>query len=301
MYRFIKKLLYRVAQNQFLHEQAKKWGTYFGAKRFVAGTNVESATKVIKQLNEKGISGTVSYLGEYVKNKEEAIHAKKKILSMLDTIYEQDLNCHLSVKLTQLGLEISDDFCLENMEDIMKKAFQYQIFVNIDMEDYSHYDQTLNIFTALYEHYKNLGIAMQAYLYRTEIDMDKFSNVRIRLVKGAYNEREEISYPSKKDIDRQFLKLAKRRLLESPFTSIATHDHHIMNELISFIETNQIDRNRFEFQMLFGIRKQLQHDLVKKGFRVCTYIPFGEDWFGYYMRRLAERPQNIHLLFKDIF
>lgn len=301
MYHCTKQFFYSLSKNKFLNVQAKKWGPHLGANRFVAGTDIESVTKVIKELNGNGIDGTVDYLGEFVTKKEETIGAKNYILHILDQINEQQLKCHLSVKLTQLGLDIDENLCLENMKEIMSKASQYQIFVNIDMEDFSHYEKTLKIFFILYEHYENLGTVMQSCLYQAEKDLDKLKDVRIRLVKGAYRESEEVAYSSKKDIDRQFVKLAKKRLLDGSFTSIATHDHHIINELIDFIEENNIEKDRFEFQMLYGFRKELQYSLAKKGYRFCTYIPFGKDWFGYYMRRLAERPQNINLILKDIF
>lgn len=296
-----KNFFYSLSQNKLLNESAKKWGFKFGADKFVAGTDLDSVTRTIKKLNRYGISGTVDNLGEFVSDREEAMRATNNIIRLLNRINEENLDCHVSVKLTQLGLDIDEQFCIDNMRKIMEAASKFGIFVNIDMEDYSRYEQTLRILQTLREEFENVGTVMQAYLYRAEEDLEQLKDVRIRLVKGAYKESEAVAYQSKAEIDRNYLKLAKKRLLGDAFTSIATHDHNIINELKAFIKENNISHDKFEFQMLYGFRTELQYNLAAEGYRFCTYIPFGTDWFGYYMRRLAERPQNINLIVKDVF
>ncbi|RYG72070.1 proline dehydrogenase [Lentibacillus lipolyticus] len=286
-----------LSNSKFLNTQAKKWGFVLGADKFVAGTTIQSVVDAVKKLNAKGISCTLDNLGEFVSDKSEADQAKERILAIIENIHEQELDCHLSVKLTQLGLDIDQDYCIENMKEILGAA--KGIFVNIDMEDYAHYEPTLDVLHALREHYDNVGTVIQSYLYRSEEDMSRLKDVRIRLVKGAYKESDDVAFPDKQDIDRNFVKLAKQRLLGNTFTSIATHDHHIIDELKEFVDENDIDTDKFEFQMLYGFRNDMQDKLAEEGYHFCTYIPFGDDWFGYFMRRLAERPQNMNLIMKD--
>lgn len=290
-----------LSNNDFLNQSAKKFGARFGAERFVAGTVFDAIIPTIRQLNQKQISCTMDHLGEFVTDRSEAEHAKEKIMDMLHQIHEENLDCHVSIKLTQLGLDIEESFCIQNVEQILEVADACDVFVNIDMEKYTHYDSTLKILKLLRKNYPNVGTVIQTYLYDAEKDLSDLEDVRLRIVKGAYKEDSSVAYGSKDEIDKNFLKIAKKRLLGSAFTSIATHDHHIINELKKFIAEHQISTDNFEFQMLYGFRIDMQHQLVKEGYRFCTYIPFGEDWFGYFMRRLAERPQNLNLLVKDAF
>ncbi|WP_373895744.1 proline dehydrogenase family protein [Virgibacillus sp. CBA3643] len=288
-----------LSNNKLLNKSAKKWGFRMGAEKFVAGTTIESVTKTVKELNSRGIICTLDRLGEFVSEKAEAMEAKEESIRLLEKIHAENIDCHLSIKLTQMGLDINQDFCIQNMFEILHVADQYNIFINIDMEDYAHYQQTLDVLQILKKDYENVGTVIQAYLYRTEADLDSLEDVRLRLVKGAYKESEEVAFQDKADIDRNFIMIAKKRLLRETFTSIATHDHHIINELKSFILENNIDKNTYEFQMLYGFRNDMQYDLANEGYNFCTYIPFGTDWFGYFMRRMAERPQNINLVVKD--
>ncbi|RLL48513.1 proline dehydrogenase [Oceanobacillus piezotolerans] len=290
-----------LSNNKFLNEYAKKWGFRLGAEKFVAGTTVDSVAKVVKELNSIGISCTLDNLGEFVSDKAESTKAKEEILRLLDRIHTDKLDCHLSVKLTQLGLDIDREFCVENMKEILTIAGSYGIFVNIDMEDYSHYQQTIDVLLELRKDFDNVGTVMQAYLYRTEDDLEDLKDVRLRLVKGAYKESSDVAYQSKEDIDRAFIKIAKKRLEEAEFTSIATHDHRIINEMKAFVKKKNISNDKFEFQMLYGFRTEMHSNLAEEGYNFCTYIPFGSDWFGYFMRRLAERPQNVNLVVKDVF
>lgn len=291
---------YGLSKNKFLNESAKKWGLHLGADKFVAGTDLKTVSRVIKDLNSHGISCTIDNLGEFVSDRREATKAKDDIIRILDMLYEDNLDCHLSIKITQLGLDIDQDFCIENVREIVEKANQYQIFVNIDMEDYTRYDKTLEVLQVLREEYENVGTVVQAYLFRTEEDLEALKDVRLRIVKGAYKESPSVAYQNKAEIDRNFLKIAKLRLLGDSFTSIATHDHNIINELKIFVKENNIHKDLYEFQMLYGFRKEMQYGLAKDGYNFCTYIPYGTDWFGYYMRRIAERPQNLGIVAKDM-
>ncbi|UJL47687.1 proline dehydrogenase family protein [Virgibacillus sp. NKC19-16] len=290
-----------LSNNKLLNKSAKKWGFRMGAEKFVAGTTIESVTETVKELNHHGISCTLDRLGEFVSEKEEAIEAKEESIRLLEKIHAEDIDCHISVKLTQMGLDIDQEFCIQNLQEILQVAAQYNIFVNIDMEDYARYQQTLDVLQILRTDYENVGTVIQSYLCRTEVDLDSLKDVRLRLVKGAYKESEEVAYQNKVDIDRNFVMIARKRLLGETFTSIATHDHHIINELKAFIHENNIDKNTYEFQMLYGFRNDMQHGLTDEGYNFCTYIPFGTEWFGYFMRRMAERPQNINLVLKDTF
>lgn len=301
MQNLLRNFFIRLSTNKFLNQSARKWGFRLGAERFVAGTDIESVTRTITRMNQQGISCTVDNLGEFVFHKEESLHAKNQIIQMLHKIDEEKLDCHVSVKLTQLGLDIDQDFCMENMKEILDTAAKYDIFINIDMEDYIHFQPTIDVLKTLLKDYKNVGTVIQSYLRCADEVMDELKDVRIRIVKGAYKESPDVAFQSKEEIDQNFLKLAKERLLGPAFTSIATHDHRIIHELKKFVAENHIPTDRFEFQMLYGFRQEMQYNLVKEGYRMTTYMPFGNDWFGYYMRRLAERPQNLNLIFKDVF
>lgn len=289
-----------LSKNQVLNSGAKKWGLKLGASKMVAGTDIDSMMKSVKELNAEGISATIDNLGEFVYSREEALAAKNDILDTLEAIQKHGVSAHMSVKLTQVGLDVDFGFCLENMQEIVAMAANYAIFINIDMEDYSHLQQTLDILEALLKEYDNVGTVIQAYLYRSEKDMEALRDVRLRLVKGAYKEIPDVSLQSAGDIDSNYLKLIKNRLQLPVFTSIATHDHVIINEVKRFVKENDIPLNRFEFQMLYGFRSEMQKELAREGFNFTTYVPFGEDWYGYYMRRLAERPQNLNLALKSL-
>ncbi|MGC4378705.1 proline dehydrogenase family protein [Fictibacillus sp. Mic-4] len=297
----LKDIFMGLSQNQFLNNAAKKYGLKLGAQNVVAGTNIEETIQSIKELNAHGISCTVDNLGEFVYKKEEAIEAKEQILKVIEAIHDNNVDAHISLKPTQLGLDIDYEFCLNNLEEIVAKAATYDIFVNIDMEDHSHLQPSFDILDSLSETYDNVGTVIQAYFYRAQDDIKKYKNYRLRIVKGAYKEPEEYAYQDKKDIDTNFIKLIEYHLLNGKFTSIATHDHRIINHVKKFVKKNNIPNDKFEFQMLYGFRKDMQLELAKEGYNFCTYVPFGKDWYGYFMRRLAERPQNLNLVVKQVF
>lgn len=296
-----KDLFIGLSQNKFLNRTAKKYGLKLGAQSVVAGTNIEEAIKSIKELNAQGISCTVDNLGEFVFHREEATEAKVQILKVIEAIHENKVDAHISLKPTQLGLDIDYSFCFDNLKEIVDKANDYDIFVNIDMEDHAHLKPSFNLLEELSEEYNNVGTVIQAYFREAKEYIEKYKNYRLRFVKGAYKEPEEYAYQEKKDIDANFIKLIEWHLLAGKFTSIATHDHKIINHVKEFVKKNNIPRDKYEFQMLYGFRKDLQLQLASECYNFCTYVPFGQDWYGYFMRRLAERPQNLNLVVKQVF
>lgn len=290
-----------LSQNKTLNQGAKKWGLKLGAQNVVAGTNIDEMVGSVKKLNASGISCTIDNLGEFVFEKEVALAAKEQILAVIEAIHENSLDAHISLKPSQLGLDIDYDFCLENVREIVKKAYEYNIFVNFDMEDHARLQASFDLLDQLSSTYDNIGTVIQAYFFRANDDIEKYKNYRLRIVKGAYKEEASVAYQNKTDIDKNYIELIEWHLLNGKFTSIATHDHHVINHVKDFVEKHNISKDKFEFQMLYGFRVDMQHELVKEGYQFCTYVPFGEDWYGYFMRRLAERPQNLKLLVKQVF
>lgn len=297
----LKNFFIGLSQNQVLNALAQKYGFKLGAQSVVAGTNIPEMIESVKQLNQHGISCTIDNLGEFVSDREEAIRAKEQILEVIEAIHEHNIDAHISLKPTQLGLDIDFDFCYENIKEIVSKAHTYQIFVNFDMEDHSHLQPSFDLIDKLSEDFDNIGTVIQAYFYRAVEDIEKYKNYRLRIVKGAYKEPEEVAFQDKKEIDDNFIKLIEYHLLNGKFTSIATHDHRVIEHVKAFVKEHNIPKDKFEFQMLYGFRKDMQFSLAKEGYNFCTYVPFGTDWYGYFMRRLAERPQNINLVTKQVF
>lgn len=297
----VKDFFIGLSKNQLLNEAAKKYGLKLGAQNVVAGTNIKETIQSIKELNAHGIACTVDNLGEFVFEREEALKAKEQILEVIEAIHAEDVIAHISLKPTQIGLDIAYDFCLENLTEIVKKASEYDVFVNIDMEDYSHLQPSFDLLDELSKTYSNVGTVIQAYFYRAEEDLEKYKNYRLRIVKGAYKESAEHAYQLKEEIDANFIKLIEWHLQNGKFTSIATHDHRVIEHVKRFVAQHKIPNDQFEFQMLYGFRKEMQLDLAREGYNFTTYVPFGNDWYGYFMRRLAERPQNLNLVVKQTF
>lgn len=297
----LKDFFIGLSQNQLLNSAAKKYGLKMGAQNVVAGTNVAETIQSIKELNAHGISCTVDNLGEFVFEKEEALAAKKQILEVIEAIHEHGVDAHISLKPSQLGLDIDIDFCLENLKEIVAKAKSYEIFINFDMEDHARLQPSFDLLDELSKDYDNIGTVIQAYFFRAVEDIQNYKNFRLRIVKGAYKETEEYAYQDKKEIDENYIQLIEWHLLNGKFTSIATHDHHVINHVKQFVKENDIPNDKFEFQMLYGFRKDMQLQLASEGYNFCTYVPFGNDWYGYFMRRLAERPQNLNLVVKQVF
>ncbi|WP_010305909.1 proline dehydrogenase family protein [Kurthia senegalensis] len=298
----LKNVFLSLSNNRTLNRAAQNYGLQLGAKLVVAGTNIEETMETIRQLNSRGIEATVDHLGEFVYEREEAIAAKMKILDVLDAIHESGVKAHISIKPSQVGLDIDYDFCLENVLEIAEKAAQYGIFINLDQENYERLHATFAILETIEQRYPNTaGTVIQAYLHEAPQLLEKYSGYRLRIVKGAYKESEQVALTSKAAIDEQFVALLEAHLLNGKFTSVATHDHEIIQHIQKFVAMHNIPADKFEFQMLYGFRTDMQQQLAKDGYQFTTYVPFGADWYGYFMRRLAERPQNIQLVTKQVF
>lgn len=289
------------SKNKAMNKVAKKWGLRLGASQVVAGSTIEAAIATVRELNKKGLVCTLDHLGEFVSSREEALEATEYNMRTLEAIAESGVDSNLSVKLTQLGLDIDDTFCLGNVLRVVEAAKRTNNFVRIDMEDYSHCQKTLEILRELSKFYDNVGTVIQAYLFRSQQDMIDLRGKPLRLVKGAYKELPEVAFQDKKEVDENYFNLIKLHLLNGSYTAIATHDHEIISKVIAFVKEHEISSNQFEFQMLYGFRTDMQLQLVQEGYKMRVYVPFGDDWFGYYMRRLAERPQNVAFAFRGLF
>jgi proline dehydrogenase len=267
------------------------------ASRFVAGETLPDALAAVRILNQNGISASLDLLGESVTNDREARDARDAYLQILDRIHEQKLDANVSVKLTAMGLDISEELCVSVMQDILTRARELKSFVRLDMESSAYTDRTLKIFyDRLYPSFKeNVGIVVQSYLYRTRDDVQRAVNARcrVRLCKGAYKEPLSVAYPNKSDVDQSYVSCMQVLLDQGNYPGIATHDPIIIDAAIEHVRTHAIPRDRFEFQMLYGVRRDLQERLVKDGYRMRVYVPFGTQWYPYLMRRLAERPANV--------
>lgn len=272
-------------------------------RRFIAGENIEAAIVTIKEMNKLGITATFDHLGESTTNRTEAEADVSEYVRLLERIDSTKVDSNVSVKLTQLGLDIDEAFCLENTRQIVAEAHARGNFVRIDMEDSTKTDATLRIFKQLFNEFGNVGIVLQSYLYRTEKDLDEVlaMGARIRLCKGAYNEPEEVAFPDKADVDANYIKLMKKLLKSGIYHGIATHDLRMIRATQEFATSEGIGQDKYEFQMLYGIRRDLMVQLASEGYRVRTYVPYGEFWYPYFMRRLAERPANVWFVVKSLF
>lgn len=298
-----RKIVLTVAENKLVTNFVNKYGLTLGARRFVAGEKLADAINAVKQLNAKGICATLDNLGESCYEAKTATEGTMEAIRILETINESGVDSNLSVKLTQLGLEIDHKFCLSNMMEIVGKANQLNNFVRIDMEDSSKVDATIAIFRALKEKYpNNVGLALQSYLYRTVKDMDSLADLKpsYRLMKGAYKEPKEVAFPKKKDVDDNLVLIIKKHLDAGFYTAIASHDENIIDISKDYIAKKKIPTSQYEFQMLYGICSNLQEKLVKEGHKVRCYVPYGTDWYPYFSRRLAERPANIVFILKNL-
>ena len=295
----IKSCLFSLSQNSNINKLATKMGPKIGIKSFIAGTTLDELEMNIVRLNKQNIAVTVDNLGEFVYSESEAYNATYHIIKVIERINEQNLNAHISLKLTQIGLDINSEICKQNLMRILAKANEAHIFINIDMEDYGHIQSSWQIIDDCEQVFNNFGTVIQASLLRAKKDRREHKYLRLRIVKGAYKESAKVAYQTSKEIDINYLELCKSHLQDGKFTSIATHDYDLITKLIRYIEQNEISKSNFEFQMLYGFRTNLQQQLAQQGYQVCVYMPYGKDWYGYFMRRLAERPQNINLVIKQ--
>ena len=273
------------------------------SKKYIAGERLEDAITLVKQLNSKGIYATLDVLGESIKNKEDAVAAKNKCLIVLDTIVQNNLLANLSIKPTQMGLSIDEDFAYKQVYELVEKAQKINNFVRIDMEDSPYTDKTFNLFRKLKETFDNTGVVLQAYLKRTFDDaviLGKL-NSNFRLCKGIYIEPASIAYKDKQRIRENYLETLNVILKSGNYVGIATHDEFLINEAYRMIKEMNISNDKFEFQMLLGVREDLRDKINADGYKIRIYVPFGEDWYAYSIRRLKENPQIAGYIFKNIF
>jgi proline dehydrogenase len=274
------------------------------ASRFVAGETIAEAVKAAVELRQRGITVSLDLLGESVNVESEAIAARDQYLDMLDRMAAAGLEVNVSVKLTGMGIDISENLCHSNMVRILDKARHHHGFVRLDMESSEYTQKTLDFFAGrLYADYgKYVGVVIQSALRRSEVDINDLIRLgaRVRLCKGAYLEPPSVAFPDKKDVDRNYILLMERLLREGNYPGIATHDETIIEHARSFTRDHRIGAERFEFQMLYGVRRDLQAKLRQAGYNVRVYIPFGTQWYPYLMRRLAERPANIAFILGNL-
>ncbi len=282
--------------NRAVASGVRRYGMRLGAARFVAGETIDEAVPVLRRLNEAGLRTNTTLLGEHVDSAATARAVADAYKGILDRIAAEGLVTNVALKLTHLGLDLGQDLAANNVREVARHPAQHGNFVRIDMEESYRVDATLAIYRRLRdEGIDNVGTVLQAYLYRSEQDLEALLPLapNLRLVKGAYLEPASVAYPKKVDVDVALVSLAERALLGGGFTAIATHDERIIDHVIAFTDRNGIDRDHFEFQMLYGIKSPLQRELADRGYRVLVATPFGPDWYAYLMRRLAERPANL--------
>jgi proline dehydrogenase len=300
----LRALLLELAKSSRL----RRWITSNGttrrlAQRFVPGEDLALAIEAARRCNRAGIPASLDHLGENVLTREDAERARRAYTDALDRIATESLDANISLKLTHLGLDLGDEFCAEQLRIVTQRATALRNFVRVDMEGSAYTDRTLRIVEQARAETDAVGTVIQAYLYRSEKDIHDLLRIgcRIRLVKGAYKEPSQIAFPHKRDVDANYVKLMRLLLPSGIYHAMATHDPNMIDATIRFATEHGIAKDKFEFQMLYGIRTDLQSRLVREGYRVRVYIPFGRDWFPYFMRRLAERPANLLFFARNLF
>ena len=301
-----KAFFHSLARSQFLKRLASRYGmrkpTSF-ARRFIAGETVQEAIETAANVQGRGLLVTLDLLGESVFNLEEADVATRSYLRVIDAIVASGIERNISLKLTQLGLDVDKASAVDNLRKILERAEPAGFFVRIDMENSPYTDVTLEIFETLWQQgHRRIGVVLQSALYRTEQDVDRLNalGARVRLVKGAYKESASVAYPKKSDVDDAYGREARMLLVHGHYPAIATHDPKLIELTRKYADEHGIVRDQFEFQMLYGVRRDLQQALVRDGYRVRVYIPFGREWFPYFMRRLGERPANVMFVVRGI-
>jgi proline dehydrogenase len=274
----------------------------FFSKRYIAGESIDDAIRVTRDLNRQGIYATIDVLGEAVKNREEAVDSKNKALEVLDTIVKFNLKANLSIKPTQMGLAIDENFAYDQVHALVQKAKEINSFVRIDMEDSPYTDATFRLFRKLKQDYDNLGVVVQAYMKRTYDDVVLLNKLgtNYRLCKGIYIEPAAIAYKDKETIRKNYVKVLELMLKNGNYVGIATHDDYLINEAYRLIRELNIPKDKFEFQMLLGVKEDLRDKINNDGYKVRIYVPFGKDWYAYSTRRLKENPAVAGHIFKDI-
>ena len=303
----LRSLFISLSQNKPLRRFAER--SSFGRKmsgRFVAGMTVDDVLATCERVNREGIAATLDALGESVTVESEARASADVYHQLIDAIAARNLNANVSLKLSQMGMDFDPALTETIVGELVEHAAQANTFVRIDMEGSPYTEATLGITERLHSRngcHGHVGTVLQAYLYRTAADADRLLNqrIRIRLCKGAYKEPQEIAWPQKPDVDANYVSLMKRLSTSGVFCGLATHDEAIVNQMLAFVKEKRVPPSAFEFQMLYGIRRDLQRKLAKQGFGVRVYIPFGPEWYPYFMRRLAERPANVIFLLRNFF
>lgn len=273
------------------------------ANKYIAGDKLSDAVRTVKELNQKHLSATVDVLGEFINDKDEAIKSMKDNIASLDAIDKDNLGCNLSIKLTMLGLQIDFDFCLSLVSEIVEKAKSINNFVRIDMEDSSVTESTIRIFEAVRKKSENVGIVIQAYLKRSEKDIHRLTEIgaNFRICKGIYIEPAEIAFKDGDEIRRNYLKLLRLALEKKSFVGIATHDDYLIKESVKIINELGLRKDQYEFQMLLGVREDIRQGAVAKGHKMRVYVPFGERWYEYSIRRFKENPNVAGQVLRSIF
>ena len=282
---------------------AKRHGMRLGASRFVAGEDLDACVEILRSLNGRGLYANTTLLGEDVHQEAEARAAVDQYLAILDRLHAEDLRCNVALKLTHLGLDIDEGLAYENLERLVARARELGNFIRIDMEYSSLVDATLRLYGRVREAgFDNVGTVLQAYLYRTPDDLESLLPLapNLRLVKGAYLEPESVAYPKKTDVDAAYLRLVERSLTGGGYTAIATHDERMIEHALAFAEREGVGRDRFELQMLYGVRPQLQLDLAARGYKVLVAAAYGPEWFPFFTRRMAERPANLTFVVRNL-
>ena len=306
LYAGAKAVFYALSRSATLKRLASKYGMRTResfARRFIAGETVEEAIETARYIGTQGLLLTLDYLGESVRTPDEADTATREYVRLLDVIVASGIEANISLKLTQLGAGIDRATCVDNLRRILEPAGRHGFFVRIDMENSPWTELTVDIFETLWQQeYRNVGIALQAALYRTEQDVQRMNELgaRVRLVKGAYKEPSTVAYQRKEDVDAAFLRLMRALVDSGTYPAIATHDPLMIAATRSYAAERRLANDRFEFQMLYGIRRDLQSSLVSDGYRMRLYVPFGHEWFPYFMRRLGERPANLGFVVRGI-
>lgn len=299
-----RKLILVATHNPLVAKLVNTYGMRLGASRFVAGESFDECVPKLRELNLQGFECNTTILGEAITDRALANRVTDDYIGILDRIERDGIRCNLAVKLTQLGLNIDEELAFENIHRLVAHASATNNFVRIDMEDSPLVDVTLRIYKRLRdEGHDNVGTVLQSYLYRTGNDYAGLIPYRpnLRIVKGAYLESPTVAYPKKSDVDARYLILTKEMLANNTYTAVATHDPKIIDAVIDYTNRMGIPRDRFEFQMLYGISTNLQKELVRKGYTVLIATPHGPHWYFYLMRRLAERPANVLFFLKNIF
>ena len=306
MYGGPKAIFYALSRSTTLKKLASKYGMRSGdgfARRFIAGETVEEAIETARSVQAQGLHLTLDYLGESVRTLAEADAATREYVRLLEVIVASGIERNISLKLTQLGAGVDRATCVDNLRRILEPAGRHGFFVRIDMENSPWTQLTVDIFETLWQQeYRNLGIALQAALYRTEKDVRRMNELgtRVRLVKGAYKEPETVAYQQKTEVDASFVRLMHLLLDHGTYPAIATHDPAMLDATRTYARERGLANDRFEFQMLYGIRRDLQVSLAASGHPMRLYVPFGREWFPYFMRRLGERPANLGFVLRGI-